>query len=74
MTQPELVNATDVAEMLDVSRMTVTVWVRKGRLPKPQRVGGQLIFRRDEIEEIAEMRKKLRNFGATGDQEDRETT
>ncbi len=48
----ELLTTTEVAEMLRVSRSTVTRYVRLGQLPAIRLPSGYLRFRRQDVEKI----------------------
>ena len=54
---PPLVNAVDMAEVLGISRQHVTRLVRRGRLPKPQMIGKQYVWRAGEVDEAIRARR-----------------
>ena len=55
MSSPDdLLTATEVADQYRVSRMTVSRWVKAGRLPAIRLAGGnRMRFRREDVEAIA---------------------
>jgi excisionase family DNA binding protein len=51
MTEPLLLSASTVAELLEVDRATVTRWAASGRLPRSMKIGGARRWARAELEE-----------------------
>lgn len=52
-THPDLLTPDDVAELLGVTRSTVTRWRRAGHLPTPIRIGSNYVrYRREDIEAL----------------------
>lgn len=49
-TLPALLNASELARMLGVSRKTIWVLNRSGRVPEPVRLIARDLWRREEIE------------------------
>jgi excisionase family DNA binding protein len=42
----------EVAKLLRVDPQTVSRWTKEGRLPRPLRLGRQLLWRRDTLERL----------------------
>lgn len=53
----ELMRTAQVAKLLDVDRTTVTRWVRLGLLPAIRLPGGQLRYRRADVEKLLQQGK-----------------
>ena len=58
MSLPDLVSGREAAKILGVSNKTVSRWAECGKLPKPQRVGPTLAFKRTDIEAAKKRMKK----------------
>lgn len=42
-------NITNAAKFLDISRPTLYKWVEEGKLPKPYKIDGKILFQRSEL-------------------------
>jgi predicted DNA-binding transcriptional regulator AlpA len=49
LNSPLVADAADVAVMLRISVRTVRTWDAAGKLPKPIRIGGRVVWRLDEL-------------------------
>jgi len=45
-----MLNANQLAELLGVSRRTIQLWEKSGKVPEPIRIGRTVRWRREEIE------------------------
>lgn len=59
--EPEdsLLKPKDVAKLLSVSRVTISQWMKSGRLPYC-RIGTRIYFKKTEILEVMQMKKNKR--------------
>jgi predicted DNA-binding transcriptional regulator AlpA len=59
-------NVTDVTEIVEVSRQSIWRWHKAGKIPDGRRYRGRdLLFTREEVEEIYEYAHRLEPAGST---------
>ena len=49
VSEPLILRTQSLAELLDVSQLTIRRWEKDGKLPKSYKIGGIKIWRREEI-------------------------